>query len=174
MGNCARIFLDAVPGVAVYLHWNGGPESVYPFVAYAKAAGVRLSDPHGIARLCQIIGNFFGGTLSLGVEAIDQTEPNWESLWVEDNGLYFFDAQGECTRRVVSTWNGCRDLTDAERATERADAARHRYATDTPSIADTIADKNGQFFNQDRPATEPPPVAVLTPDGPATLAQGDA
>lgn len=57
-------------GYGLYLHWNGGRDSVEAFLAYCRLKGYR--DPIGdedyaLARLCQVIGNFFGGTTSLGI-----------------------------------------------------------------------------------------------------------
>jgi hypothetical protein len=56
---------------SLYLHWNGGRDSVEPFLYVAKLYEIRCdSDPtYGIARLAQIIGNTLGGTLSIGVAA---------------------------------------------------------------------------------------------------------
>ena len=71
MGNRAVITLAKKPiqnSVGIYLHWNGGAESVLAFAEAAKHFGVRLHDEtYATARLAQIIGNFFGGTLSVGV-----------------------------------------------------------------------------------------------------------
>tara|TARA_A100001391_G_scaffold179136_4_gene143945 strand:- start:349 stop:777 length:429 start_codon:yes stop_codon:yes gene_type:complete len=73
---------------SLYLHWNGGRDSVVPFLKVAKLYGIRCNaDPsYGIARLCQLIGNTFGGTLSLGVGKY--TTYHKESL---DNGVYIID-----------------------------------------------------------------------------------
>ena len=73
MGNRAFLYPEsAKPGkktLGVYLHWNGGPDSVIPLIRYCKAKRFRkFSDGYGVARLCQVMGNFFGGTTSLGVE----------------------------------------------------------------------------------------------------------
>lgn len=56
-------------GVGVYLHWNGGRDSVQAFLTYCKMKGYRepTSDNYGWARLCQVIGNFFGGGFLLGL-----------------------------------------------------------------------------------------------------------
>ena len=53
----------------VYLHWNGSRNSVEAFLKYCKLKGYRPpeTDNYGWARLCQVIGNFFGGGLSIGV-----------------------------------------------------------------------------------------------------------
>lgn len=49
--------------IGVYLHWNGGRDSVEAFLSYCKLRGFRPPerDCYGWARLCQVIGNFFGG-----------------------------------------------------------------------------------------------------------------
>jgi hypothetical protein len=56
--------------IGVYLHWNGGRDSVEAFLTYCKIKGYRPpdSDKYGWARLCQVIGNFFGGELSIGID----------------------------------------------------------------------------------------------------------
>ena len=69
---------------SLYLHWNGGRDSVEPFLHVAKMYGIRCNSDssYAIARLSQLIGNTLGGTLSLGVGAykcLDTTS---------DNGVY--------------------------------------------------------------------------------------
>ena len=75
-------------GVGVYLHWNGGRDSVTGFLTYCKAKGYRppTEDNYGWARLCQVIGNFFGGGLSVGCDKVSNLDcDNW------DNGVYIID-----------------------------------------------------------------------------------
>lgn len=87
MGNRAVITTynhkDNTP--SLYLHWNGGRDSVEAFLMYAKLKGHRPmeSDSYGIARLAQIIGNFFGGTNSLGIDNYSNCDTN-----NFDNGVY--------------------------------------------------------------------------------------
>lgn len=72
-------------GVGVYLHWNGGRDSVEAFLTYCKLKGYRKPDEdcYGWARLCQVIGNFFGGSISLGIDVVDRLDcDNY------DNGVY--------------------------------------------------------------------------------------
>ena len=84
MGNSAVIQMQDYD-VGIYLHWNGGRTSVEAFLETARDYNVR-GDDYGIARLAQIIGNFFGGTLSVGVNHIDRLDQdNW------DNGVYVID-----------------------------------------------------------------------------------
>lgn len=85
MGNRAVIATEA-KDVGVYLHWNGGRDSVEPFLTYCKLQGYRApeTDCYGWARLCQTIGNFFGGDgLSIGVDKYENLDTN---NW--DNGTY--------------------------------------------------------------------------------------
>lgn len=74
--------------VGIYLHWNGGRDSVNGFLAYCKAKNFRgpVSDCYGMARLTQIISNFFGGGLSIGVDTLDRLD--CDNM---DNGLYIID-----------------------------------------------------------------------------------
>tara|TARA_Y100000589_G_scaffold256443_1_gene245609 strand:+ start:112 stop:522 length:411 start_codon:yes stop_codon:yes gene_type:complete len=92
MGNRAVIAFVADDGtqdkdlcLGIYLHWNGGRDSVEGFLEYAKKQGLRSGD-YGVARLCQIIGNTFGGTLSMGVDVVCNLD--YDNF---DNGLYWVD-----------------------------------------------------------------------------------
>lgn len=74
MGNRAVIqFGRSKKSPAIYLHWNGGVESVQAFLDVAKDLGCRPDD-YGVARLAQIIGNFFGGTLCIGVDRAENLD----------------------------------------------------------------------------------------------------
>lgn len=75
-------------GVGIYLHWNGGRSSVEGFLAYCKLKGYRSpsNDCYGWARLAQVIGNFFGGELSVGIDVVNRLDcDNY------DNGVYIID-----------------------------------------------------------------------------------
>lgn len=75
-------------GVGVYLHWNGGRDSVNAFLTYCAIKGYRApeKDCYGWARLCQVIGNYFGGELSLGIDVVKHLDcDNW------DNGTYIIE-----------------------------------------------------------------------------------
>lgn len=75
-------------GLGVYLHWNGGRDSVEAFLKYCELKGYRppSEDNYGWARLCQVIGNFFGGTLSIGIDNFSKNVGKWQ-----DNGTYIID-----------------------------------------------------------------------------------
>ena len=71
--------------VGIYLHWNGGRDSVEGFLQTAKDYKLR-SGSYGVARLTQIIANGLGGTLSLGVDMLKNLDcDNY------DNGVYWID-----------------------------------------------------------------------------------
>jgi hypothetical protein len=95
MGNRAVIqFGDAKDAMGIYLHWNGGEESVRAFLEAGRVYEIRYSEDYGVARLAQIIGNFFGGSLSVGVglaRKLDQDNG--------DNGTYIIDDEGHIKGR---------------------------------------------------------------------------
>lgn len=93
MGNRAVIttrkgWLNKETNLGVYLHWNGGKDSVEAFLAYCKLKGYRPpeSDNYGWARLCQVIGNFFGGEASVGIDTVSRLD--YENF---DNGTYIIE-----------------------------------------------------------------------------------
>ena len=75
-------------GVGVYVHWNGGRDSVEGFLTYCALKQYREpeTDNYGWARLCQVIGNFFGGTCSIGIDTVNRLDCN-----NYDNGVYFIE-----------------------------------------------------------------------------------
>lgn len=72
-------------GVGVYLHWNGGRDSVEAFLTYCKMKGFRSpeTDCYGWARLTQVCANFFGGSLCIGIDTVDHLDCD-----NGDNGTY--------------------------------------------------------------------------------------
>ena len=62
--------------LGVYVHWNGGRNSIEGFLLYCKLKGYRApeNDCYGWARLCQVIGNFFGGEYSVGIDRYDKLD----------------------------------------------------------------------------------------------------
>ncbi len=83
-------------GVGIYLHWNGGRDSVEGFLKYMKLKGYRTpeTDCYGFARLCQVIGNFFGGTTSIGIDSVGRLDMN-----NHDNGVYIIQGWEVVDRR---------------------------------------------------------------------------
>ncbi len=88
MGNRGFIRGKDSNGCGVYLHWNGGLDSVVNFLEYCKLKGYRgfgEDDGYACARLVQVIANWFGGALSVGVY------PNYMEDIGCDNGSFIVE-----------------------------------------------------------------------------------
>lgn len=102
MGNRAVITASKshTKGVGIYLHWNGGEESVQAFLDVAKTRGFRdpsSDESYGLARLCGLIHEFFGvdQDTSLGIGTLEQLDcDNY------DNGVYVIGKDWQ----VVDRW----------------------------------------------------------------------
>lgn len=93
MGNRA-VIKPVDKNIGVYLHWNGGRDSVEAFLTYCKLRGFRdfggkNADGYGISRFMQVVGNFFGGGLSIGLETNVEVSDKYAE-WL-DNGIYEID-----------------------------------------------------------------------------------
>lgn len=89
MGNRA-VITDDLNGIGVYLHWNGGPDSVGAFLEYCRLRGFRSPTEdraYAYARLVQVIANFFGGGLSVGIDLCRNLDCD-----NGDNGTYIVGA----------------------------------------------------------------------------------
>ena len=84
MGNRAVITTEAKE-MGIYLHWNGGRDSVEAFLHVCNRMGFRCpeNDNYGWARLAQVIGNYFDSGLSVGIGPLDQLDTD-----NGDNGTY--------------------------------------------------------------------------------------
>jgi hypothetical protein len=99
MGNRATvIFTDGKNSFspAVYLHWNGGPESVYAFLEELDRRRQRADQDYECARFIQLIGEFFNqdriNSLSLSVVNGPKSDGLSDLSKVDtdhgDNGVY--------------------------------------------------------------------------------------
>ena len=84
MGNRAVITTEDKQ-IGVYVHRHGGRNCVEAFLLYCKLKGYRCpeDDCYGWARLCQVIGNFIGGELSVGIDRYGRLDTD-----NGDNGTY--------------------------------------------------------------------------------------
>ena len=64
----------------VYLHWNGGRDSIEAFLKYCKLKGYSNND---ICRFIQVVSNYFGGGNTIYLEPINKVNA--------DNGIYIVD-----------------------------------------------------------------------------------
>lgn len=85
MGNRA-VITTPQRKLGVYLHWNGGRDTVEPLLRYCELKGYRdpATDDYGFARMCQVMGNFFGGATSIGIMPYSTDE----YMDPGDNGVY--------------------------------------------------------------------------------------
>ncbi len=149
MGNRATvIFTDGKQSFspAVYLHRNGGPESIYAFLEELDRRGARADQDYECARFIQLVGEFFDqdaiGTLSLGVSngpKSDKPEDLAEVMTDHgDNGFYLVNRTGKTLtmRRFFEKHVGqgydtkdfkLVELSPSEVADERRLASLHEY-----------------------------------------------
>jgi len=118
MGN--RAVITTAPykasDVGIYIHWNGGRASVEAFLEVAKTLEYRAPGEdrsYAIARLTQVIANYFVGGLSIGIDTCDRLDTDngnngtyligkdWEIV-----GRKFFDGEEEVdpakTKEIVA------------------------------------------------------------------------
>lgn len=91
MGNRAFITTKDKK-LGVYLHWNGGRDSVEAFLKYCELRGFRPpeQDGYGWARLCQVVANYFQPYgLSVGVELYTTDDDMLGMAY--DNGIYIIE-----------------------------------------------------------------------------------
>jgi hypothetical protein len=87
MGNRAVLEFQWADGLSLYLHWNGGVDSVEAFLRCAKVLKIG-SGAYGVARFTQMVGNFMGGTMSVGLQGVDVADCD-----NGDNGTYVIDTK---------------------------------------------------------------------------------
>lgn len=91
MGNRA-VITTPDKRIGVYVHWNGGKDSIEAFLKYCELQGFRPpeKDNYGWARLCQVISNFFTEKqkdgLSIGIDLYDRLDTD-----NGDNGVYVIE-----------------------------------------------------------------------------------
>ena len=106
MGNRC-VITDKARNLGVYLHWNGGIGSVEAFLTYCDLKGARgfgEDTSYAMARLVQVVGNFFGGSLSIGVSAYSTDE----AMDPGDNGIYVVEGW-KISEHLIST-----EITDTD------------------------------------------------------------
>ena len=115
MGNRAVITTEESfakgSGLGVYVHWNGGRDSVSGFLEYCRLRSFRRpeNDDYGWARLCQVIANFMGadGT-SVGIDDVSRLDMD-----NGDNGVYLIRDWRIVGREFFhSKEQNCYDLVD--------------------------------------------------------------
>jgi hypothetical protein len=138
MGNRACVVFTNESGSevspAVYLHWNGGPESIYAFLDELERRRVGGSLDYTAARFVHVVADLFdceeAGSMSLGVMngpgAITPEAMRPFAGMADDNGVYVVTlGKQRRVRRFVEEGEGVRELTAPEVLAEREAAYRH-------------------------------------------------
>lgn len=120
--------------VGVYVHWNGGNDSIIPFCRACKEIGFRCPTydfSYGVARFVQLVANFFGGCndCSVGVNTLDRLDTD-----NYDNGVYII---GEDWEIVGREFGGYADSKLDEKDVE----AFVKYLVDTQKGIDVLKKK---------------------------------
>lgn len=101
MGNRALI-TGKNSTVGIYLHWNGGMDSVKPFLTYASfhtSAGLGQDTyDSGLSTLVTIVNNFFGLGSTASIDTVDPEA--LEECSPGDNGVYVVDKNWDIIQRV--------------------------------------------------------------------------
>jgi len=121
MGNRAHLqIIDRqgnTCGAAIYLHWNGGLESVAALVHTAKKHNLLVHSPEyataNLAALARLLFGFSDG-YSVGVQTENTLHQELGALgaqlvpsWCEENGFYIFDLDGNLAGHFqdLGTWD---------------------------------------------------------------------
>jgi hypothetical protein len=90
MGNRAVITFDEYNpnDFGVYVHWNGGRDSIEAFLeATRRVMDGRVDPSYAMARFVQVVGTNFPGNCSVGIGLCKNLDcENW------DNGVYVVDS----------------------------------------------------------------------------------
>ncbi|MDQ3802501.1 MAG: hypothetical protein M3416_01400 [Acidobacteriota bacterium] len=160
MGNRATVVFTDGKGnfsPAVYLHWNGGPESIYGFLEELARRDVRADQEYECARFIQLVGEFFDQDeqcgLSLGVVNGPRSDAVSDLNHIQtdhgNNGLYLVDRTGPHLkvrrfteeRRGKDEW-GFKEWAPERVEQERAEAEGHTYRAEFREFYAALADKS--------------------------------
>lgn len=164
MGNRAVvIFADKYNiSPAIYLHWNGGAESIYPFLEELEKRGGGNLD-YAASRFIQVVGDFFDckerDTSSLGVSngpseiktyALHHVDPGDNGIFVIETfykdykmqqKIRRFSSHREGENRIMKEW------TTEQVEMERKSAMAHEY---NDGIRETFREIDRKLYKEER------------------------
>jgi hypothetical protein len=155
MGNRAIIAFEEshehqIQPFGVYLHWSGGPESIWAFLEVLNERMVGRGDDiqYAAARFVEIIGRFIGGNTSIGLTGFDAQEQSAihgrksvEDISHGDNGVYVIGYTDKAYK-IIGHWDDGKWLSDEDIANEREIAVNSSYWVKTPTIVEGIREQN--------------------------------
>lgn len=123
---------------AVYLHWNGSAESIYPFLEELDRRKARCDQDYECARFVQLVGEFFDsdeiGSTSLGLVNGPRSDAPSDLDRIKtdhsDNGLYLVRrTEGKIVmRRFTESYEGNDEGRFVEWSSARVDEEREQAA----------------------------------------------
>lgn len=143
MGNRAVVIFASEDEIspAIYLHWNGGAESIYPLLDELEKRGGGGPGGYGCARFIQVVGDFFDqeerNTLSIGVENgpseiatiyLKKFDPGDNGIFVIET--FYKDYKMQQRIRRFSRYDRdapLREWTKEEVEREKVAALKHKY-----------------------------------------------
>lgn len=156
MGNRAVITTTA-KDLALYLHWNGGRDTVEPLLKYCELQGYRppSQDNYGWARMAQVMGNFFGGSLSVGVDTFKNLgDPG-------DNGVYIINGWN-IVDRIECSYDKDYNVTGWQHFPESREQKKYDFSDMLHALDETMPEqlRLGAFLD----ATETPTAKIKIGD----------
>lgn len=146
MGNRANVIFvnenETSISPCVYLHWNGGPESIYGFLNEMERRNVRRDQNYECARFIGIVTDFFDqdglGSTSVGVVSYPGNKIDIETLNKVptdpgDNGFYIIcrTKDGVKMRRFLEVYENdtflFKEMTEEEVELEKKTALNDEY-----------------------------------------------
>ena len=149
MSNSAIIRFKDNYFCEVYLHWNGGIESVVGFLKYCELKGYRDGD---FARFIQVVGNFFGGGNTIYLEKFNSNIDT-------DNGIYLVHNWKIVNKKVdknILTKQSFKELFKIINSTQRKEEQLpeklfdcKEVSVDDLKIGDTVFMYDSLYYNYD-------------------------
>lgn len=142
MGNRASIFFASEPNMHVYLHWNGGAESVYPFLAEMNRRAKGKDDRSPVLRFACVVADMFNEQddwdgLSLYIEPTPEHKNELalcESINPGDNGVFLIGKDGSVRRFTRSGF-----MTAEQVEAEKETALKHEYNSKFASAYEALS-----------------------------------
>ena len=130
----AAVIRHVDQNMGVYILFCGNIDYVEMFLEYCKLKGYPTFvdyDGYGVARFCQVVGNYFGGTHSLGV--VEDTAQVWTDFgeyiikdWDYIGGAWYEDERGSFNRNKI--------LLDIDRAQPKDERLGRDFILNTESV----------------------------------------
>lgn len=143
MGNRATIIFvhSGEISPAIYLHWNGGAESIYPFLEELEKRGGGGPGGYESARFIQVVGDFFdqkkrdtmsigvnNGPYEIGTPYLKAFDPGNNGIFVIETFYKDYKMQQRIRRFSKASYDKpLREWSEEEVEREKISALKHPY-----------------------------------------------